>query len=220
MKLTIFDLDHTLLSGDSDVLWCEFLMNQGVLDRASFAPRNRVMESQYKAGTVSALAFSQFYLSTLAGHSPAFWQPWRQRFLGEVIAPRIPAAARSLLLQHQLAADLVVMSTATNRFITELTAAHLQIEHLIATECAVGTDGCFNGAIAGTANMRQGKVERMHAWLAARGQSLTEFESRFYSDSINDLPLLLAVQEAVAVDPDARLRAEALARGWQVMSLR
>jgi HAD superfamily hydrolase (TIGR01490 family) len=220
LKLTVFDLDHTLLSGDSDVLWCEFLMGHGVLDRASFAPRNRLMESQYKAGTVSPLDFSQFYLSTLAGRSPAFWQPWRQRFLDEVIAPRIPASARSLLREHQTADELVVMSTATNRFITELTAAHLHIEHLIATECELSADGCFNGAIAGIANMRQGKVDRLHAWLAARGQTLAEFESRFYSDSINDLPLLLAVQHAVAVDPDARLRAEALARGWPMVSLR
>jgi HAD superfamily hydrolase (TIGR01490 family) len=220
LKLTVFDLDHTLLDGDSDVLWCEFLMAKGQLDRASFEPRNRAMASQYQAGTVGALAFCEFYLSTLAGRSAAFWQSWRELFLDAVIAPRLTAPARALLRRHQDAGDIVVMSTATNRFITELTAAHLQIEHLIATECEVGADGCFTGGIAGQANMREGKVARLHSWLAARGQPLAELESRFYSDSINDLPLLCAVQHAVVVDPDAKLRAEAMARGWPVISLR
>ena len=112
------------------------------------------------------------------------------------------------------------MSTATNRFITELTAAHLSIEHLLATECEVAADGCFTGRIHGTANMREGKVTRLNAWLAARGQTLDEVDSRFYSDSINDLPLLLAVRHAVAVDPDERLRGIAEDRGWKVLRLR
>ena len=220
MKLTIFDLDHTLLSGDSDVLWCDFLMARGVLDRDSFAARNQQMDAQYRAGTVSTRAFCEFYVATLAGRSAAAWQPLRETFLHEVIAPRIPAAAHALVQRHLAEGDLVVMSTATNRYLTELTAAHLHIEHLIATECEVGVDGSFTGAVLGQPNMRDGKVQRLQAWLAARGQTLADFESRFYSDSINDLPLLGAVQHAVTVDPDARLRADALARGWPVIGLR
>ena len=220
MKLTVFDLDHTLLSGDSDVLWCDFLMARGVLDRENFAARNQQMDAQYRAGTVSTLTFCEFYVATLAGRSAQAWQPLREAFLHEVIAPRIPAAAHALVQRHLSDGDVVVMSTATNRYLTELTAAHLRIEHLIATECEVGVDGSFTGAVLGQPNMRDGKVLRLQAWLAARGQALPEFESHFYSDSINDLPLLCAVQHAVAVDPDARLRAEAVARGWQVMSLR
>src|SRR5262249_20418422 len=115
--------------------------------------------------------------------------------------------------------DMVVLTTATNRFITELTAAHLAIEHLIATDCDVGADGRFNGRTRGVLNMREGKVTRLHAWLAGRGLALAALDSRAYSDSINDLPLLCAVRHAVAVDPDTRLAAEAAARGWPVLHL-
>jgi HAD superfamily hydrolase (TIGR01490 family) len=220
LKLTLFDLDHTLLSGDSDVLWCEFLLERGLLDRASFAPRNQAMERDYKTGSVSTQAFCEFYISTLVGSTLQEWQSLRQHFLDEVIAPRIPPAAHALVQQHQDAGDRVVMSTATNRVITELTAAHLHIKHLIATECEVAADGHFTGRVQGIANMREGKVQRLHAWLAARGEQLADFDSRFYSDSINDLPLLLAVAQPVVVDPDERLRAQALQRSWPILSLR
>jgi len=221
LKLTLFDLDHTLIDGDSDVLWCGFLMDQGLLDRDSFAARNADMERQYQAGTVSAAEFCAFYVSTLAARSRAAWQPWRRRFLDEVIAPRIAPGARGLVQHHIDAGDLVVMTTATNRFITELTAAHLGLPHLIATECETDASGeHFTGSPAGTLNMREGKVERLHAWLAPRRIVLHECESTLYSDSINDLPLLQAVRRPVAVDPDARLAVEAVERGWRVISLR
>ena len=218
MKLALFDLDHTLLSGDSDVLWCEFLMQQGVLNRAEFAARNADMETRYKAGTVSVQEFSSFYVSTLAGRSPAHWEPLRQVFLATQIVPRIPASAIALVQKHADAGDLVVMTTATNRFITELTALYLEIEHLLATEAQV-EGGLFTGRIEGVPNMRAGKVERLHTWLQARGYKLKDFKSTAYSDSINDLPLLQAVNRPVAVDPDARLRAHAGAQGWQVLHL-
>lgn len=212
MKLTLFDLDHTLLAGDSDVLWCQFLLHEGRLD-ASFDERNRAMETAYRAGTVGVREFSEFYVGTLAGRTAAEWEPLRRRFLKDVVAPRIPATARALVRQHD--GDLVVMTTATNRFITELTAAELGFEHLIATDCEVETDGCFSGRVSGTPNMREGKVERLHAWLAERGEALAGFTTTTaYSDSINDLPLLQAVMRPVVVNPDARLAAEALARGW------
>ena len=218
-QLALFDLDHTLLNGDSDVLWCDFLMDQGLLDRASFAQRNAAMERDYQAGTVSTQAFSEFYISTLRGRTTASWQPWREAFLRDVVAPRIGSAARALVRQRQADGALLVLTTATNRFITELTAADLQIEHLIATDCEMTADGLFTGQVVGTPNMREGKVSRLHTWLAARGQCLADFESWAYSDSSNDLPLLNAVQHAVAVHPDSRLAATAAQKGWPALRL-
>ena len=219
MKLVCFDLDHTLLDGDSDVLWCDFLIDRGVLDRNSFAARNAAMERDYKAGTVSAAAFSAFYISTLAGRTAVQWQALRVAFLQEVVAPRIGPRARALVREQQESGALVVLTTATNRFITELTAADLGMAHLIATECEFDEHGVFTGRAAGTLNMREGKLARLQAWLAARGLSLADCESWAYSDSANDLPLLNAVQHAVAVHPDERLAAEAAHRGWPVLRL-
>ena len=218
--LALFDLDHTLLSGDSDVLWCEWLMKQGLLERATFEPRNAAMEAGYQAGTVSVAEFCGFYVGTLAGRTLAQWQPLRQRFLVEEIAPRIPPAARDQVRHHQDAGHTVVLTTATNRVITELTAQHLDIEHLIATDCEVGADGCFTGRVAGTPNMREGKVARLQTWLAERGTCLDALDSIAYSDSMNDAPLLSAARRAVAVDPDPRLAALASDRGWKVLRWR
>ena len=220
MKLALFDLDHTLLAGDSDVLWCDFLQDRGVLDRAVFAPRNAAMEAAYRAGSVSAFDFCAFYVGTLAGRRPADWQPLRLDFLRQVVAPRIPAAARALVQHHREAGDLLLLTTATNRFITELTAAELGFVHLLATECEVAADGRFTGRLQGAPNMREGKLVRLHAWLAARGESLAGFAaSTAYSDSINDLPLLRAVTQPVVVNPDEKLAAEAHARGWPRLDL-
>jgi HAD superfamily hydrolase (TIGR01490 family) len=218
-RLVLFDLDHTLLSGDSDVLWCDFLMARGLLDRADFAPRNAAMAAAYQRGEASVQAFSGFYVATLAGRTAADWAPEREAFLAEAIVPRLGAPARGLLKRHQDQGDLVVMTTATNRFITELTAAHLGIEHLIATECERDAAGRFTGRPEGTVNMREGKVQRLNDWLAARGQSLAGLESWAYSDSINDLPLLEAARRPHVVDPDARLAAVAAVRGWPVLNL-
>ena len=201
------------------MLWCDFLMDEGLLDRTAFAARNADMEARYQAGTVGTVEFAQFYVGTLAGRSPQDWEPLRQRFLREVVVPRIPAAALHLVQSHLQAGDLVVMTTATNRTITELTAAHFGVAHLLATEAEV-VDGRFSGRTTGVLNMRQGKVERLHAWLAARGAALGQFHSTAYSDSINDVPLLEAVDEAVAVDADERLTAIARERGWKWLSLR
>ena len=218
MKLTLFDLDHTLLSGDSDVLWCDFLIAQGILD-AEFAQRNAAMDVLYKAGTVDPVEFADFYVGTLAGRTPQQLEPLRQLFLTKEIVPRIPSAALALVSRHRNAGDLVVMTTATNRFVTELTAKYFQIEHLIATDPELD-DGVFSGATTGVLNMRAGKMTRLHSWLAARGQSFEQFESTAYSDSINDLPLLEAVNVAVAVNADTKLTDVAAARGWRTLSLR
>ena len=215
--LTLFDLDHTLLDGDSDVLWCDFLMDRGVLDRAVFAPRNAAMEAGYQAGTVSVQDFCGFYVGTLAGRSAAGWQPLREEFLRERVQPRLLPEAIALVKRHRDAGDLLVMTTATNRFITELTARHLRIGHLLATECEVGADGRFSGRTTGTLNMREGKVARLEAWLRDQGLALANLDSRCYSDSMNDLPLLERVRHPVATRPDPRLAAVAAERGWPVL---
>ena len=218
-RLTLFDLDHTLLHGDSDVLWCEFLMDEGLLERGGFAARNADMEARYRAGTVGAEEFAHFYVGTLAGRSPADWEPTRRRFLREVVAPRIPRDAMRLVDEHLAAGELVVMTTATNRFITEMTARHFGIPYLLATVPELA-GGKFTGRTVGTLNMREGKVVRLGEWLGERGQALADFQSTAYSDSINDLPLLEAVSKPVAVDPDPRLAAVARERGWAVIQLR
>jgi HAD superfamily hydrolase (TIGR01490 family) len=220
VRLVLFDLDHTLLDGDSDVLWCDYLLRRGVLDRTSFEMRNRAMEAAYRQGSVSAQAFCEFYVSTLAGRSADQWAPLLDDFAAHVVNPRLLAKGRRLVRQHLDHGDLVVLTTATNRVLTGRTAAELGIEHLLATECEVDAEGRFTGRLDGTPNMRAGKVDRLHAWLAARGVALGDLHSTAYSDSINDLPLLQAVQHALVVDPDERLQAEAQAAGWPVLTLR
>jgi HAD superfamily hydrolase (TIGR01490 family) len=220
LSLTLFDLDHTLLDGDTDVLWCDFLLQRGALERTRFEPKNSRMEREYQAGTVSPLAFCEFYVSTLAGHTKAHWEPLRREFLDTVIAPRIGRGSHDLVERHRSAGELVVLTTATNRFLTELTAVHLGLPHLIATECELDADGRFTGRISGELNMREGKVSRLHEWLKLQRMNLRDCESTFYSDSINDLPLLSAVRHAVAVNPDMRLAAVAAERGWSVLQLR
>jgi len=218
-KLALFDLDHTLLTGDSDVLWCEFLMDRGVLDRAAFQPRNDAMAQRYREGSVSAEAFCDFYVSTLAGRSLADWRVVCEDFLREVVAPRIPPSARELVEAHRGLGHRLVMTTATNRVLTELTARHLRIDTLLATEVEV-VDGRCTGRTRGVLNMREGKVARLHSWLHEQGVAADALrEAVFYSDSINDLPLLQAVGEPIVVDPDARLRAHAAAVGWPMVEL-
>ena len=218
-RLALFDLDHTLLTGDSDALWCEFLMDEGVLDRAEFQPRNDDMVRRYAEGSVSVEDFCDFYVATLAGRTLAEWRPWCERFLSEIVAPRIPASAHALVESHRAAGDRLVLTTATNRVLTELTAQHLHIDDLLATEVEVVGARC-TGRTRGVPNMREGKVTRLRSWLdeqALPPELLTG--AVFYSDSANDLPLLRAVGEPVAVDPDARLRAQTQVSGWRVIEL-
>ena len=218
-RLALFDLDHTLLSGDSDVLWCEFLMDQGLLDRATFEPRNAEMARRYREASVSAQDFCDFYVATLAGRTLAEWRPVCERFLHEVVAPLIPPAAQALVDAHRERGDRLVLTTATNRVLTELTAQHLRIGDLIATEVEV-LDGRCTGKTRGVLNMREGKVERLREWLQAQGLPATQLaDAVFYSDSSNDLPLLCAVAEPVAVDPDPRLMAHARGAGWRIVEL-
>jgi HAD superfamily hydrolase (TIGR01490 family) len=216
MRLALFDLDHTLLSGDSDVLWCDFLLQRGLLD-AGFIERNRSMAAAYTAGSVTPADYCSFYAGILAGHGEDYWKPFRKRFLEEVIRPRIPDDARALLQRHRESSHTLVLTTATNRVVSALTAVDLGVDHHLATEVEM-VDGRFTGRTQGVLNMRIGKVERLRAWLQQQGQPETVLkQATFYTDSINDLPLLSVVRRPVVVDPDPRLESAALRKGWKVL---
>lgn len=219
-RLALFDLDNTLLTGDTDVLWCEFLIQCGRLDGATFAAANADMEQRYQAGRASAAEFCAFYVSLLTGITRQDGEALRQQFFIECIRPRISDDARALVEKHRALGDVLILSTATNRFTTELTAQDLGIENLITIETEM-IDDVFTGNTVGVLNMREGKVVRLLQWLEAQGwpESLMK-AATFYSDSINDLPLLSAVANPVAVDPDFKLAKEVAARGWPSILLR
>ena len=220
MRLALFDLDNTLLSGDSDYEWGQFLVDHGVLDRESYEAQNRTYYEQYVAGTLDIHEYLGFALRPLAAHAPEDLQRWHAEFMRLRIVPMITPAARALVTRHVAARELCAIITATNSFVTAPIARAFGVEHLIATEPEV-RDGRFTGRVAGTPCFRDGKLERLEQWLAAMGRRLRDFEeSTFYSDSHNDLPLLERVTRAVAVDPDDALAAEAARRGWPVISLR
>ena len=217
--LALFDLDHTLLPHDTDEQWVEFLIDRGVLDRATFEAANRDLVARYGRGEAGALEFTEFYLSTIAGRRQTELDTLRTAFIAERVLPVIPAAARALLAQHRADGHLVVLTTATSRFLTEPIARELGVEHLIATE-PERKDGRYTGRVAGTPNMRDGKVQRLFDWLSERGQNLSDFdESWFYSDSQNDLPLLSHVTHPVAVNADPALAAHARHRGWRQLTV-
>jgi len=218
--LALFDLDHTLLTLDSDDSWVEYLVERKLIDRRSFEERNRVIGERYRRGEVGVLEFTEFYLSTMASTPMASLQAWRADYLRERILPAIPATARELVSTHRRKGDLCVLTTATNRFLSEPIASELGFEHLIATE-AETRNGAFTGKVDGIPNMRDSKIDRLDAWLAQRGMRLDGFrESWFYSDSRNDIPLLSKVTHPVAVNPDATLAALAAERRWPVLAIR
>ena len=220
MNIALFDLDNTLLAGDSDVEWPRYLIGKGVLDADHYNRENDRFYADYKAGTLDIQAFLDFQLAPLAGRDRAELDAWHEEYLARHIRPIITARGRELIQQHQANGDLVVIITATNRFITGPIAAELGVEHLIATELEEGPDGRFTGRPSGLPSFQDGKIHRLHDWLASRGQRLEDFDrSWFYSDSRNDIPLMSVVTHPVAVNPDELLRAHAEAHGWPVMFL-
>jgi len=217
LNLTLFDLDNTLLSGDSDFEWAQFLIEKKVLDREVYEARNDAFYEQYKDGTLDIHAFLDFQLKPLSRHPRHTLDEWRAEFMRVKILPIMRPRGRELVARHR--ADLCAIVTATNSFVTAPIAREFGIEHLIATE-PVQAGGEFTGAVAGTPCFREGKITQLELWLKGRGQTLQSFgESRFYSDSLNDLPLLTRVTHPVAVDPDDTLRAHAQQHGWQIISL-
>lgn len=218
MRLALFDLDNTLLAGDSDFEWAQFLIEQGVLDREVYEARNQKFYEDYRAGTLDIHEFLAFQLKPLSRHSRSQLDLWHHEFMDRKVRPMMLDAARRLIEQHS--DDLCAIVTATNSFVTGPIATEFGIAHLLATE-PEAVNGEFTGNPYGTPCFREGKVERLEAWLAARGESLETFESSwFYSDSLNDLPLLQKVSNPVAVDPDPTLLRHAQKMGWPVISLR
>jgi len=218
MQLALFDLDNTLLAGDSDFEWAQYLIEQGVLDREIYEARNQTFFDQYKAGTLDIYEFLDFQLKPLARHPRAQLDAWHADFMARKILPMIAPGSADLLAKHRH--DVCVIITATNSFVTAPIAAHLGVTHLIASE-PEQFNGEFTGRPAGLPSFKEGKVRRLHEWLAARGQGWHDVQaSWFYSDSMNDLPLLEMVHYPVAVDADATLQATAQARGWPCISLR
>lgn len=217
MPLALFDLDNTLLAGDSDYLWGQFLVERGIVDRGAYESENERFYRDYRAGQLDIGAFLRFALRPLAAHPTAALHAWREAFLREKIDPVILAPARALVERHRAAGDLLLLVTATNAFVTAPIAERLGIPHLIATE-PEQADGRYTGEVAGIPAFREGKVQRLQAWLAQTGHDLAG--STFYSDSHNDIPLLESVDHPVAVDPDPQLRAYARQRGWPTISLR
>lgn len=218
MDLVLFDLDHTLLAGDSDYEWAQFLIDRGVLDRALYEAQNDEFFRQYKAGTLDIFEFLDFQLAPLARYPTQQLNAWHAEFMAVKIRPIIAPKARTLIAEH--AGALCAVVTATNSFVTEPIARELGIAHLIATE-PEQRDGAYTGKVAGTPCFREGKVARVEQWLAERRQPIERFAaSWFYSDSHNDLPLLERVTNPVAIDPDETLRGIAASRGWRIVSLR
>lgn len=219
MKLVLFDLDNTLLAGDSDYAWGQFLIEQGVLDRQTHEGKNREFYRQYQQGTLNIDDFLAYQLQALAGRPPEILHNWHTQFMQRHIAPMITPAARKLVTGALRDADLVAIVTATNSFVTRPIARAFGIEHLIATEPEMH-EGRYTGRVHGTPSFREGKIARLDQWLAEQGKPFDRFdETHFYSDSHNDLPLLGRVSHPVAVNPDPLLLAHAHAHGWPILAL-
>ena len=220
MHLALFDLDNTLLAGDSDYEWTQHLLSKGILDRETFEARNQEFYEQYKAGRLNIVEFLDFQLQSLARNSRADLEAWHDEFMAERILPILGQQSRDLVKRHQDAGDLCAVVTATNSFVTGPICRELGINHLIAT-IAAQKNGQFTGKPRGTPSFREGKISRVEDWLESIGLWWSSFErSWFYSDSLNDLPLLSMVSDPVAVNPDDTLRAHATNEGWKIMSLR
>ena len=217
MKLALFDLDNTLLDGDSDYAWAQFLIEEGVLHADEYNAKNDYFYERYKDGSLDIHEFLDFQLAPLARHPRAQLDAWHDEFMRRKVRPMILPKAAALIAKHADALTAIV--TATNRFITRPIADELGVGELIATDIEE-VDGAFTGKPRGTPTFREGKIAAVDAWLAARGHRLADYESWFYSDSLNDLPLLERVTHPVAVDPDATLRAYATERKWPIISLR
>ncbi len=217
MALAIFDLDNTLLDGDSDYLWGCFLVEHGIVDGVQYQQENQRFYDQYLEGCLDIYEFLRFQLKPLAAHRRSQLERWREQYLQEKIDPIMLPKARELIDKHRTQGDDLLIITATNRFITEPIARRYGIDQLLATEPEIA-DGEYTGRVVDTPCFQHGKVERLHAWLQNNQMDLRD--SWFYSDSHNDLPLLGKVDHPVAVDPDDMLRSHADRKGWPIISLR
>ena len=219
MKLTLFDLDHTLLPLDSDYSWGQFTTRLGWTDADAFARRNDDFYAHYQAGTLDIHDYVRFATEAARVQGRAAAEAAHARFMDEVIRPAMQARALDLVRQHQAAGDTVLIVTATNEFVTRPIAQAFGVQELIAVELARDASGWITGEIAGTPSFRDGKVARVQSWLQHHGLVRDQVQITFYSDSMNDLPLLEQADRPVATNPDPRLRALAQTRGWPVLDL-
>ena len=221
MNVTLFDLDHTLLPIDSDHSWGVFTTSIGWTDPVAFAQRNDAFYAQYVAGTLDIRDYVRYATDAVRKKGRAAAQVAHARFMREVINPAVLPAALDLVRSHQQAGDTVAIVTATNEFVTRPIADAFGVAELIAVEleCDNAAEGWITGEIRGVPSVREGKVARFDSWLAGRGLARADVQVRFYSDSMNDLPLLEHCDEPIATNPDARLRVLAGERGWRILDL-
>ena len=218
-RLALFDLDHTLLPLDSDYEWGEFTLRKGWCDKEAFGARNAAFFADYQKGTLDIHEYVRFATEAIRTLGADAANAAHRDFMREVITPNLQPAARALLQQHRDAGDTIVIVTATNEFVTRPIAEALGVEHLLAVNLQRDASGWITGEIAGTPSFREGKVTRVGAWLAAQGLNWDSVQIHFYSDSLNDMPLLEKAQWPVATNPDVRLEAEAHQRFWPVLHL-
>jgi HAD superfamily hydrolase (TIGR01490 family) len=218
--LALFDLDHTLLPLDSDYQWADFLARTGRAgDPDEARARNEDLMARYNRGEMTAQQSAEFMLGLLAAHTPFDLALWHEEYMAQVIRPSIALAAVRLVQDHLHAGDLCAVVTATNQFVVAPIARAFGVPHLIATVPEY-VAGRYTGRIQGTPSFKEGKIVRVNEWLGGMGLTLADFsETFFYSDSINDVPLLEAVTRPVATNPSPALREIAVARGWQVLDL-
>lgn len=217
MTLAIFDLDNTLLGGDSDHAWGEFLCRKGYVNAVTHRAKNDAFYQDYCRGELDVHAYQRFALGPLKGKSIEEADLWHQQFMAESLPALWLPKAEALLAKHEQAGDFLLIITATNRFVTAPIARKLRVHDLIATEAEI-IEGRYTGNMAGIPCYQAGKVTRLQEWLQIHGESMEG--SYFYSDSHNDLPLLEMVERPIAVDPDATLRKVAESRNWEILSLR
>lgn len=222
-RLALFDLDHTLIPTDSDHAWGRFMIQLGLVDPVQFQRDNERFYEDYRNGCLDIHAYLRVAVAPLTQHSRDQLDIWHRQFMAEVIAPTLLPSARELIRTHQAQGDLCCIITATNAFVTRPIATAFGIDNLLAIELATedGTPrGRYTGEIVGVPSFREGKVTRLHSWLADQGKTLADFsQTFFYSDSRNDLPLMLEVSDPVATNPDETLRAHATAHGWRILEL-
>ncbi len=217
MSLAIFDLDNTLIANDSDYLWGQFLVDQGIVDKAQYEDANAKFYEDYQQGTLDIVEFLNFSLRPLADNSPEQLYQWRTQFIQEIITPILLKPAQQLVDQHKERGDTLLVITATNRFVTEPIVKLYGIEHLLATT-PEWINGRYTGSFNGIPCFREGKVILLQEWLKNSTETLQD--SWFYSDSHNDLSLLNLVDHPVAVDPDEKLAQFAKEANWPIISLR
>lgn len=217
MSLAIFDLDNTLIADDSDYLWGQFLVDQGIVDKNHYESANAKFYDDYKQGTLDIVEFLRFSLQPLADNNPEQLYQWRAQFIEETIRPLMLDSAQQLIDKHKARGDTLLVITATNRFVTEPIVNLYGIENLLATTPEF-IDGRYTGGFNDIPCFREGKVKLLEAWL--KNSTETMQDSWFYSDSHNDLPLLKLVDNPVAVDPDEKLAEFANASNWPIISLR